>query len=47
MGGNQVRSAIVRTAHGIYRRPAAKLALLDVRGTSEDGGAAFDPSYRS
>lgn len=28
---NQVRSATVRTASGIYDRPAIKLAILDVR----------------
>ncbi|XP_062710849.1 uncharacterized protein LOC134288933 [Aedes albopictus] len=33
----QVRSAVVRTAEGIMKRPVVKLALLDVRGNQQDG----------
>lgn len=32
----RVRQALVRTATGVYRRPAVKLALLDVGVPSKD-----------
>lgn len=32
---NQVRSAVVKTIHGVYTRPATKLAVLDVRSRSD------------
>ncbi|GBP03416.1 hypothetical protein EVAR_71358_1 [Eumeta japonica] len=37
----QVRRATVKTIHGIYHRPTAKLAVLDVSGTLE---GKLDPS---
>lgn len=33
----RVRQALVRTATGVYRRPVAKLALLDVEVSGKRG----------
>lgn len=34
----QVRSAQVKTVQGVYTRPAAKIAILDVRNKQNQGG---------
>ena len=38
----QIRSAEVKTANGLYKRPVAKLAIMDVRRSTEDCG--LDPT---
>lgn len=41
----RIRQALVRTASGVFRRPAVKLAVLDIRESSEPEGAQGTPEH--
>ncbi|XP_058443569.1 uncharacterized protein LOC131425583 [Malaya genurostris] len=42
----RIRQAMVRTSKGVFRRPVSKLALLEIKGKS-DQGCEYGPELRS